>query len=55
MIKVNLNDINEIRDYKIDQLLDSYHLEPKNNIEVSVRYGNRGNREFETFKYNIIR
>ena len=44
------NDIAEVRDYKIDQLLGNDSIKPKNNIEVSVRYGNRN---FETFEYEI--
>ena len=44
------NDIAEVRDYKIDQLLGNDSIKPKNNIEVSVRYGSRN---FETFVYEI--
>ena len=49
-IVVNFNDIEKTRDYRIDQLLGNDSDKPKNNIEVSVRYGNR---DFETFEYEI--
>ena len=42
-IIINFNDI-------ADQLLGNDSDKPKNNIEVSVRYGNR---DFETFEYEI--
>ena len=45
------NDIVKVRDYRIDQLLGNDSIKPKNNIEVSVRYGNR---DFETFEFEII-
>jgi hypothetical protein len=50
MIVVNFYDIVETRDMKIEQLLGTSLLRPKNTIEVSVRYGNR---DFETFEFEI--
>ncbi len=50
MIVVSFYDIAKNRDYRIDQLLGNDSDKPKNNIEVSVRYGNR---DFETFEYEI--
>jgi hypothetical protein len=49
-IIINFNDIAKNRDYRIDQVLGNDSVKPKNNIEVSVRYGNR---DFETFEYEI--
>jgi hypothetical protein len=49
-IVINFNDIAKNRDYRIDQVLGNDSVKPKNNIEVSVRYGNR---DFETFEYEI--
>lgn len=49
-IIINFNDIAKNRDYRIDQLLGNDSDKPKNNIEVSVRYGNR---DFKTFEYKI--
>jgi hypothetical protein len=50
-IIINFNDIAKNRDYRIDQVLGNDSVKPKNNIEVSVRYGNR---DFETFEFEII-
>lgn len=50
MIFVSFYDIAKTRDMKIGQLLGTSSVKPKNNIEVSVRYGNR---DFETFEYEI--
>ena len=50
-IVVNFYDIAKTRDMKIEQLLGTSLVKPKNSIEVSVRYGNR---DFETFEYEII-
>lgn len=50
-IVVNFNDIAKNRDYRIDQVLGNDSTKPKNTIEVSVKYGNR---DFETFEYEII-
>lgn len=49
-IIINFNDNAKNRDYRIDQVLGNDSVKPKNNIEVSVRYGNR---DFETFEYEI--
>jgi hypothetical protein len=51
MIVVNFYDIVKTRDMKIEQLLGTSSIKPKNTIEVSVRYGNR---DFETFEFEII-
>ncbi len=44
------NDIVKVRDYRIGQVLGTPCVKPKNNIEVSVKYGNR---DFEIFEYEI--
>lgn len=49
-IVVNFYDIAETREMKIGQLLGTSSVNPKNSIEVSVRYGNR---DFETFEFEI--
>ena len=49
-IVVNFYDTTETRDMKIGQLLGTSSVNPKNSIEVSVKYGNR---DFETFEFEI--
>lgn len=50
MIVVSFYDIVKTRDMKINQLLGTSSVKPKNTIEVSVRYGNR---DFDTFEFEI--
>ena len=49
-INVNINNLADIRDYKIDSVLGNESKEPKNYIRVSVRYKDRS---FEQFDYDI--
>ena len=50
MVLVNIDNISDIRNYKIGKILGSDSSEPRNNIEVSIKYGTR---EIETFQYFI--
>lgn len=50
MIVVSFYDIVKTRDMKINQLLGTSSVKPKNTIEVSVRYGNK---DFDTFEFEI--
>ena len=50
MIVVSFYDIVKTRDMKINQLLGTSSVKPKNTIEVRVRYGNR---DFDTFEFEI--
>lgn len=50
MIVVSFYDIVKTRDMKINQLLGTSSVKPKNTIKVSVRYGNR---DFDTFEFEI--
>lgn len=50
MIKVNIYDISDIRDYRIEKILGNDFSEPKNNIEVCIKFGNR---DMEAFQYFI--
>ena len=50
IVKVNIYNISDIRDYRINKVLGNDFSEPRNNIEVSIKYGTR---EMETFQYFI--
>jgi hypothetical protein len=50
MVKVNIYNISDIRDYRINKVLGNDFSEPRNNIVVSIKYGTR---EMETFQYFI--
>lgn len=50
LVVVNIDNISDIRDYKISKILGSDISKPRNSIEVSIKYGTR---EMETFQYFI--
>ena len=49
-INVYINNLADVRDYKIDSVLGNESKEPKNYIRVNVRYKDR---TFDQFDYDI--